>query len=197
MSWLDEIPKFDTFIDIGPGYCGSEAWQVAKKRPKVHIIGFEPSPERFDKIQDRFPGDLYSFAIGAKNKQDEFYLLPTYRNKRGKGIVHHPRQKQISSGQTIILQVRTLDFLNVLLGDFGKCFIWADIEGDELNMLIGAKKLLANSVVGLNLEVRKNEKHKNRPDKAKISKFLETHKFKISRVRTICGDHEDIIYLRK
>jgi FkbM family methyltransferase len=197
MSWINKVPQFATFIDIGPGYVNSEAWAINKHNPQIKIFGFEPSPVRFAKIKGSFPGSIYEYAIGAANETQVMHLVRTMRPKRGDGIVRHIRGHQKNTSKKIEVVVRTLDSLHFDIGPFNQCFIWADIEGDELNMLRGATWLLEHNVVGLNLEVRPKENHPDRPSRKDITTFLKSYGFQKESVRSDCGTHQDILYIKK
>ena len=160
-SWATEFIcayfPFDIFIDVGPGRAYSEAWLVRNIRPECTILGFEPSPERFDMLRHIFyPGKLYNAAIakntgtmsgficdsGAKN------ILPCF-------VQHAPKDSE----DELLQQTKDIDSIcidGLLKGSPPEtlAFVWADVEGSELDVLQGMHdSALNNRVSGFLLEL--------------------------------------------
>lgn len=197
-NWFKNIPKPDYFIDLGPGVLNSEAWWAKKAWPNVKIIGLEASQTRFDSLKKNYPGTLLYRAISDYTGKLDMSLVDNM-------AVAHPIKKinggtydmRISKNFTI--DCVSLDDLEQLYGPFKNVFVWADIEGAELDMLHGCTRLLnENKIIGFNLEIwLNNAGAKDWPLVQQIEKFLNRHGFKPKLTwQPNPVSHADIIYLK-
>ena len=97
------------------------------------IIGLEPDPFRYENLKVSFPGTLLNLAVS--DKEQEIY-----------GIIHDT-SGFIAGGypgytETTMVKAVTLDSVYEKYGPAEKIAIWADIEGSELKMLMGATEVL-------------------------------------------------------
>jgi len=141
----------ETFVDVGPGNIGSEAWEVVKYWPTTTILGMEPCRHRYKILkQHSFPGRLISVTITDEVGETEG--LMGYEGGKSDFALTFPYSDP--NYRRELVRTFTLDFMDGLIGFGSSVFIWADIEGSELMMLRGAEKLLGSGrVVGLNLEL--------------------------------------------
>ena len=150
---LDVVESFDVFIDAGPGHPGSEAWVLKRVIPNISIIGLEPHPIRhlFLKLAS-YPGILFNWGLGSQ--EGKVHAADTYS-----GYSLHGKNQNLADGDTYLgegsFYVTTVDYLVDLLRlEAKKLFIWADIEGYELDMLKGASNTISSgNIVGFMLEV--------------------------------------------
>ena len=188
-SVIHPIPK--VFLDVGVGVQNSEAWQAKKAWKDVRIIGFESDAQRYKKLKG-FPGKLMNCAVGTK---DEIEIDMC----RIDGMSHmFPRPKQKDKGTRVVVTQRSLDSIENEFGPFENVFIWADIEGAELEMLRGSVGLLeSDKVVGLNLELWKHLQVENWCVDTEVKEFLSrygfihTHDWPGPKI-----NHYDAIFLR-
>lgn len=191
--------KSDLFIDVGAGLPYSEAY-LAKRDWGCEVIGFEPHPERFKNLKNESYFDkIYNFTVSNKPEDEEYWDCDGMAQK-------WVSEKQKEYSKKIKLQSVTIDmcFHHISMSrsdnpsDDGYCFdkttfIWADIEGMELEMLQGATRLLkSGKVTGLNLEVR--DKTIGYPTFQDIKDFLKDYNFKPTKDK-LTSKHEDIIFI--
>ena len=150
---LDIVKSFDIFIDAGPGHPGSEAWVLKRLAPDVYIVGLEPHPIRhlFLKLAS-YPGIL--FRWGLSSREEEVCVVDSYSGYSLHGKVRSLGRGDKFLGEGSFYTVTVESLANLLNIKTSKIFIWADIEGFELDMLRGASNLiLSGNIVGFMLEV--------------------------------------------
>jgi FkbM family methyltransferase len=137
---IDFRPEW--FILGGPAD-GDEAQRFKKKYPKASILGLEPDPAGFAVQQKmKFPGTLLPCGLGDK--------AGTVKFDSKLGI----RRGSVTEEGDIEVHLTTLDELDVERGPFNKAVLWLDIEGYEMQALVGATKLLTERRIWLiNLEI--------------------------------------------
>lgn len=152
-SVLKRAPE--VFLDIGAGEFDSEAWEVKKTYPYCKIIGFEPQPERFKSLQrHNYPGNLLPYVISETNGVVNGYM--GYKGGKSDFWLFGGNDNLPGAYKEINIMSYTLDKLEEDLGPFDNAFIWADVEGSELSVLLGATRLFdENKIIGVNVEVRK------------------------------------------
>jgi FkbM family methyltransferase len=177
-NWLSFMPRFDTFLDIGAGKKNSEAWWVRHERSEVRIIGFEPVPQRYTMlINCNFPGELRPVAIGKEEGELEFFAVPASHEPPLGMRVLLPHHHSVRGTQKFTSKVFTLDQLNATM-NFGPSFLWADVEGDEYNVLLGAEQMFKDGlIVATNLEVRPKPQPDGRCQLKEIEDFLGDYGF--------------------
>ena len=150
---LDFEPRW--MLDCGPG--DGHEWEVFRGRwPGVRLLGLEPSPAAFERLQGRFPGTLMRAA--AWDRETRLLLLNPNSLLQGRlAAASAPASGAdwlVSTDEPVLAQCFSLDFLATFLGPFEDAFLWADVEGAELQVLQGAEKLLRSGAVrGINIEV--------------------------------------------
>jgi FkbM family methyltransferase len=128
-----------TFLDVG-AHIGSVISNVLRRNPEITVVAIEADPQKADRLKRKFPQiKVHSCAVGDSDGQVEFQLDLT-----------RPGFSSISSSaktrdnvQTIRVPMRRLDDLytaDKLVG-----LIKIDVEGMELAVLMGGKRLIARS----------------------------------------------------
>lgn len=181
---LNFIPRW--LIDCGPGD-GGEYLVFKKFWPTINMIGLEPSHAAYKLIHHKFNGILLNKAVWSSNGHLSIYNSDT---------LLHGHVKPLADKDSESCECVTLDEISKLYGDkdeqYGRlenCFVWADIEGSELEMLKGAVTLLKNRQIrGLNLEVH-NDREKE------IDDFLKDYKFRKALSYAHNTYHHDNLYL--
>jgi len=192
VSVLRTDPEF--FLDIGAGEFDSEAWEVKKTYPDCRIIGFEPQPDRFDLLKRHsYPGLLLPFVISDVDSIVNGYM--GYHGGKSDFWLFGGNDEYIDAYKKIKIMSHTLDAIEYRYGPFNNVFIWADIEGSELNALRGANKLFdQNKIIGINVEVRKNPIAPGGCSVDEIFEFLNDKKFYPVNYNGVNG-HCDVIFL--
>jgi FkbM family methyltransferase len=195
-NWTKVIPKPLFFLDMGVGKVNTEAYDVHRSWPKTKIIGLEPDIGRYNQCKLSYPGKLINCAVGRKNGF-------TVMQKTKGPMTVFPRKYHITR-DTVKVKVRSIDSLNNEFGPFKKVFIWADIEGSEMEMLLGARKLInSGEVIGFNLELWDAFQSKNWCLKKEVVEFLKKRGFEIKYSwrktpdrRPLANRHNDYIFLK-
>ena len=145
---LETLRKDYIVFDIGANI-GFYTKKFARKvGPKGRVFAFEPVPESASKIKDlqeKYPCiNLDQFVIGDQNCMVPFDIncidvVEENTNEYFSSMVSLEKKDD----EAIKIQMYTLDFLTQRYG----CpdFIKIDVEGFELNVLLGAEKVLSNN----------------------------------------------------
>ncbi|MBI1836278.1 MAG: FkbM family methyltransferase [Flavobacteriia bacterium] len=150
-----------TIIDIGANnglYC--YYFQEILKCKEIHA--FEPIPSLFNKL-NRWFKNIYLYKIAISDEKKITKLKIPYINS----VKYETRAKLddlIEEGENkckeIVIQTNTLD--NIFDNHNSKIgFIKIDIEGHELNAILGAKKLLLKHAPILMIEIEKRHHSEN------------------------------------
>ena len=184
-QWLKvEHLKADLFIDIGAGLPRSEALH-AKDYWHCRVVGFEPHLKRYKAlIFEPYFDEIWNIALSDSCKVTEYWDCD--------GMV----QKWVSDKQKLYSNLVNVVNINLDLFEFEKkyqsIFIWADIEGMELEMLKGAFRLLnSGRIKGINLETRK--KTTKYPNHNAVKVFLQQFNFK--PINEAPNNKQDIIFI--
>ena len=189
--------QFDCFIDCGPGTVGSEAWSVHDLKPNCKIIGFEPQNERFDLLKlHSYPGELLKLVVGQTCEEVEGFM----GHENGKSDFWlYGGDVEEGAYQKVKMKSVTID---KIVEEYGlqnkKIFIWADIEGSELVMLLGAANTLKNGLItGLNMELRDYREAPNHCLAQEVIDLLIKYNIYSLTPRQIFGTHKDFLFKLK
>jgi len=117
----------EVFLDCG-AYDGDTIASF-RKRSNGQVIAVEPDPDNFEKLKENYPDVIaYKCAVGARHEQLTF--------KAGDGPVS-------CFGGDSVVECVTID---ELLDGHRVTFIKMDIEGAELDALIGARETIINQL---------------------------------------------------
>lgn len=154
-NFLPFVPQdSEWFLLAGPADA-NEAFDMRAARPDICIVGFEPNPVMFNIQRARgFPGLLLPLALWSEGAQLELAGV-----NHPQGFIQEHRSSSVvkfMDDRKFVYKVEadSLDNLSNRYGPFVKAVLWADIEGAELECLIGARQLLdRRQILALNVEV--------------------------------------------
>lgn len=177
---IDFTPRW--LIDCGPGF-GQEAKEFKERWPNIRVIGLEPSPTTLDLLLGNYPGTLYSYAAWSSSGSMNLFGADT---EMGASLVYQGNNPQAR------LEVQTikLDTLNLGIGPIEDAILWADVEGAEREVLLGASDLIKNGKIRLiNVEVHDGESEQS------MDALCASLGFKKVKSYAHNGAHHDNVYI--
>ena len=200
-----------TFFDIGA--CeGLSSVRYQTIFPKSSIYAFEPVPKNFELVksnQEKYNlKNFHPFELGLSNKKGEatFYVSsgkPENKDtpddnsvdfgNKSSSLYEPDKTKEVHPWlkfkETITIKTDTLDSFCTEKKVDEIDFIHMDVQGAELIVLEGGKKILAN-IKSIWLEVEKISLYKNQALKSDIEKFMIKNDFIciINKVNYVAGD---------
>ena len=126
-------------IDVGC-HEGEVLEIMLKHAPKGNHIGFEPIPELFQSLEEKFPPNCSFYQIGLSNKKGSSTFNHVISNPGYSGIKKRKYDKPNEKDQSITIEIDLLD--NILPEDSKVDFIKIDVEGAEWLVMDGGKNLI-------------------------------------------------------
>ena len=168
--------KIKNFLDIGAN-CGFYSIFVTKNNSMVNTIAFEPNQEAFYKLKKTLKKNsilskkIKLFNYGLSDVNSKLNMISVIKHGYAQTGGSAVEGKFIKDKHKISLQ-------NFYKGDDklkfkkSKLAIKIDVEGHELRVLEGIKKIIKKNNCIIQIEIfKKNFK--------KVNKFLKTNKFKL------------------
>jgi FkbM family methyltransferase len=167
----DELKIDDVFVDIGANI-GIYAVPYAKKIKR--IIAFEPDPKSAKlllqsiQLNDAYNIELRQKAVGSSRQRVRYYLSSV------------PMTSGMTMANEILeeLEVETTDLDTELLYESKVDWLLIDVEGSEIGVLVGAKKLLKQYSPKIILEC-------NKKNITKVSSILAEERYQIRNIYDI------------
>jgi FkbM family methyltransferase len=190
--------EIKTLYDVGVGNYGSEAWEVINTFPNCMIIGFEPMPQRYNKIIEKgYPGKLLSSAISNEEGVVKGYMGFESGGKSDFQL-HKSRDYLLGGYKEVGINCTTLDKIEADMGPHSGIFIWADVEGSELKVLQGASRLFKEKkVIGALVELRANPMGEGACTAKEVDGFMTSKGFKATTSIEGLKGHKDFIYINQ
>ena len=192
---LNLLPDFDglTLIDIGAAGGIEPRWnQIAKK---INLIGFEPDVGAHEKLiaegnncKDYIvhPFAIWSHSEGIPIIFSKKPEVSSHFAANMDFLVNFPQSNRFERVKVETVMSKTLDSLKVKNPDFMKI----DIQGAELNALLGSKETLKNCI-GVELEVEFTEMYLGQPLFGEIAKHLVESGFEFYDFLNLCRWERD------
>jgi FkbM family methyltransferase len=125
-------------IDVG-GHDGEILQEMLKYAPQGNHFCFEPLPDYFDRLQKKFPqAQVYDIALAETTGETSFNYVVT--NPAYSGL-----KKRAYAGKETIkeIKVKTAPLDSIIPESTSIDLIKIDVEGGELGVLKGAKRILS------------------------------------------------------
>jgi|688.fasta_scaffold25757_10 FkbM family methyltransferase len=136
-----------TFIDVGANI-GDWTYSLIKSTPlgtELKGLLVEPTTDLAQVLQNRFKDfdgvQVEECALGSESKVANFFISKTCSEHSSLVV------QNISEAQQIKVKVKTLDYLIDFYGITEVDFLKIDTEGNDFNVLIGAKQALHNHMI--------------------------------------------------
>ena len=174
-----------SFIYLDCGARGESSKPLLKAFSEPWYIGFEPDEGECKKLSQQVKKGISFFPVAVGRKAGSASLYIT-RNPSCSSIFMPNREffeKFFECGpffdilSTEDVQLVALDDYLPKQGVFDIDFLELDTQGSELDILVGAKKLLSSSVIGIRVEVEFSEMYRNQPLFGDIDTFLRKQGF--------------------
>ena len=177
---FDHLQEPLTLLDLGAAGGIEERWTDITKY--LHYIGAEPDSRSESLLKQNKPFKSYTiikdFADAANQTKSFFYTRKPACSSLYEPneclIKQYPNPERFEVVDAKRVDVKSLE--NQLVNTPPIDFIKADIQGGELNALIGLGKLL-DSCLALELEIEFSELYKNQPLFGDLCKFLDSKGF--------------------
>lgn len=137
-------------------YLGLEIDRFLRRYPNAEILAFEPNPRTFENLQKKFASErrvqCYRYAVSDRNGTLEFFennlpgtgsLLPIDTAGGHAGSNQSAEQYGIRQVEKFAVECIRLDEFEPLKNK-PVDLLWCDVQGAELTVLHGAKRVLAN-----------------------------------------------------
>ena len=181
---IKKIKKINTIIDIGSNK-GQFVLLCFKYFPKAITYSFEPIKELVKKQKNflHFKKKIFFFNCGIGSKNKDLNFLITKRTDSSSFLTinklnNYNNDYFVKEKRNI--KIRKLDQILKNKKLKKPILVKIDVQGYELEVLKGAKKILSN-IDFLLLEVSKNRMYNKQATEKEITNFLKNKKFKISK----------------
>jgi FkbM family methyltransferase len=155
------------------------------------VIAFEPDKREFGKLEN-LPGPnatkYLNVALGNEKKVRDFYLTRKHQvssifKPNRKFLDRFPESERLDIVKTIQLETDTLDSQLRQHQIENVDFVKLDTQGSELFILQGARRVLADSVFGLEIEVEFSSIYEGQPLFSEVDTFVRQFGFQLFDLR--------------
>lgn len=198
-NWITRL-DIQTVIDVGGGL-GEFATKARQILPDAKIITYEAIPDSYQRICERFAGDdrhqAYNFALSDKVGEVEFFISSNNGSSSllEMGRLHKEAYPYSSDITSLIVKTSRLD--DTLSTGFLSKNLWLklDVQGAELKVLEGAKKLLGETSLVF-METSFSELYHGQPLFNEVAEYMKSHGFRVVGIENISQDIRDGTFLQ-
>lgn len=171
------LPRKLIYCDVGARWGIEGPWK--QFRDIIELISFEPDREEYELLSEKkLPDDkIYPYALWREHKDVSLNLTQA----RGCSSIYEPNTeflklypdaKRYNVDDVLKVKATSLDVLYEQNKIRNIDFIKIDVQGAELDVLKGGKKLLLENVLGVEVEVEFQPLYKNQPLFSDIDQFI-------------------------
>ena len=173
-----------TFIDVG-SHKGEVLELALKISKKGKHFAFEPIPYLFHKLNDKYGTkcEVLNYGLSDQKKQSSFQHVTTNPAYSGIKKRTYPKEEQV---ETIQIQLDTLD--NQLKQHDRVDMIKIDVEGAELEVLRGAKKIIEkfHPIIVFEHGLGASDHYNTSPED--ILNFFDDHQYQLFTLKGFIAD---------
>ena len=173
-----------TFIDVG-SHKGEVLELALKISKKGKHFAFEPIPYLFHKLNDKYGSkcEVLNYGLSDQKKQSSFQHVTTNPAYSGIKMRTYPKDEQV---ETIQIQLDTLD--NQLKQHDRVDMIKIDVEGAELEVLKGAKKIIEkfHPIIVFEHGLGASDHYNTSPED--ILNFFDDHQYQLFTLKGFIAD---------
>ena len=178
-----------TFIDVG-SHKGEVLELALKISKKGKHFAFEPIPHLFHKLNDKFGAkcEVLNYGLSDKKKKSSFQHVTTNPAYSGIKKRTYPKEEEI---ETIQIQLDTLD--NQLRKHDRVDMIKIDVEGAELEVLNGAKKIIEkfHPIIVFEHGLGASDHYNTSPED--ILSFFDDHHYQLFTLKGFISDEPALL----
>ena len=190
--------NFDTLIDIGANK-GQFSKLVQILNPDCNVYSFEPVSRALSSFKNFCHNEnFHSFNHAVGSKSDEKNIIVSRSHDNSSFLAPTLEQDKLSGGKSRFKYlekstIRMLDDSNINIS--GNSLLKIDVQGYELEVLMGAQKTL-KSIKYLIIEVSRHRLYEGQSIEDEIIAFLEERKFtKLYRYNDNPNSQSDILFI--
>lgn len=173
-----------TFIDVG-SHKGEVLELALKISKKGKHFAFEPIPYLFHKLNDKYGSkcEVLNYGLSDQKKQSSFQHVTTNPAYSGIKKRTYPKEEKV---ETIQIQLDTLD--NQLKQHDRVDMIKIDVEGAELEVLRGAKKIIEkfHPIIVFEHGLGASDHYNTSPED--ILTFFDDHQYQLFTLKGFIAD---------
>ena len=173
-----------TFIDVG-SHKGEVLELALKISKKGKHFAFEPIPYLFHKLNDKYGSkcEVLNYGLSDQKRQSSFQHVTTNPAYSGIKRRTYPKEEQV---ETIQIQLDTLD--NQLKKHDRVDMIKIDVEGAELEVLRGAKKIIEkfHPIIVFEHGLGASDHYNTSPED--ILTFFDDHQYQLFTLKGFIAD---------
>ncbi|MEC7527675.1 MAG: FkbM family methyltransferase [Bacteroidota bacterium] len=178
-----------TFIDVG-SHKGEVLELALKISKKGKHFAFEPIPNLFHKLNDKYGSkcEVLNYGLSDQKKQSSFQHVTTNPAYSGIKMRTYPKDEQV---ETIQIQLDTLD--NQLKQHDRVDMIKIDVEGAELEVLKGAKKIIEkfHPIIVFEHGLGASDHYNTSPED--ILTFFDDHQYQLFTLKGFIADEPALL----
>lgn len=175
-----------TYVDCGARAAKAPPWLRPVKN-SLRYIGIDADPVECDRL-NATPRAGHRYLPAALGRSVESRTLYVTKNRACSSLLRPDPQAMrafitipafLEIDQEIIVQTTTLDACLREAGIVAADFLELDTQGSELDILLGAERLLSESVLGVQVEVEFEPMYDRQPLFAEVDTFLRARGFRL------------------